>query len=86
VARFVHDLATGTVTAPDTAAARTQSLQQVGRLAGLPPDLLISATPDQISTLIRRRLVAGIEGRCAAANYEALIDRIQVETGRTVPL
>jgi len=86
LSRFVHDLATPSLaTASDNLAARTQALQLVGRLAGLSSDMLISASPDQIDTLIRRQLGAGVDGRCAAANYQSLIDQIKTETGRTVP-
>jgi hypothetical protein len=86
LAGFVHDLATPSLaTASDSLAARTQALQQVGRLVGISSDMLISASPDQIDTMIRRRLAAGIDGRCAAANYQSLIDQIRTQTGRTVP-
>jgi hypothetical protein len=85
LARFVHDLADPSkATASDSLAARTQALQQVGRLVGISSDMLISASPAQIDTLIRRRLAAGVDGRCAAANYQSLIDQIRAQTERTV--
>ena len=82
---FADDLADiSKATAADTLVARTQALQQMGRLAGLSPDLVISTPPTQIALLIGQQLVRGQNGRCAAADYRSLLQRIEAETHRTV--
>jgi hypothetical protein len=86
LSRFVHDLADSSkATATDSFATRTRDLQRIGVLAGLSPGLVIAAEPAQVDTLTRRRLLAGVNGRCAAGDYQLLIDRIKQETERDVP-
>lgn len=82
VASFVQGLASSD---PNDLPARTQALQQVGLLVGVDATTVVSVTAAQLSTLIRRRLVAGQDGRCAAADLQTLIDRIKSQTGRDVP-
>jgi hypothetical protein len=45
---------------------------------------VVSVSPAQLSSLIRGRLAAGLNGQCAPAEYQALIDRIEAETRRDV--
>jgi hypothetical protein len=73
------------VPAGDTLVARTQALQQMGRIVGLSPDLVISVQPTQIASLIGQQLVRGQNGRCAAADYRSLLNQFESETHRTVP-
>lgn len=65
-------------------ADRTRQLQQVGLVVGIDATTVVSLPPADLSTLIRRRLDAGIEGRCAASDYQTIIDRI-IAQGITVP-
>jgi hypothetical protein len=83
IVSFVHGLESPTPAADLT--ARTQALQQVGLVLGIDATTMVSVTPAELSTLIRRRLEAGLDERCAASDLRGLIDQIESRTGRGVP-